>query len=253
MKKISILLGLLLFFSVTGCGKKDVEAPKGDEAAAVKEESAEAAKKDGALSPQAMADSVEFTEEGLKSLFKNNPLTADEYEAYMLTFAKCKFEDKDGFYNYKSCPAKQISNDVPGIDSEIQFSVLSKLIKHENAIVRDRAYDELRFNEANVGSIMNVIKEEKDPHIVLTWFVRLCNSKQLSHPEVAPFVKAKLKDSDEKYREQFLYNAMPKNIKGDPEYVTILSDICQNDASEEIKNKACERLPKFQEVVKETK
>lgn len=256
MKKISILLGLLLFFSVTGCGKKDVEAPKGDDAAAasVKEEGADAAKKEEAKSPQAMADSVEFTEEGLKSLFKNNPLTADEYEAYMLSFAKCKFEESNGFYNYKSCPAKQLalSSGVPGIAGDIQFSVLSKLLKHENAIVRDRAYDELRFDEKNVGSIMAAIKEEKDPHIILTWFVRLCNSKHLSHPEVAPFVKAKMKDSDEKYREQFLFNAMPKNIKGDPEYVTILSDICQNDASEEIKNKACERLPKFQEAVQKT-
>lgn len=253
MKKISILLSLLLFFAVTGCDKKDVEPPKGDDAAAAKEESAATAKKDDAQSPQAMADSVEFTQEGLKSLFKNNPLTADEYEAYMLTFAKCEFEETNGFYSYKSCPAKQIAEDVPGISGDTQFSVLSKLLKHENVIVRDRAYDELRFNESNVGSIMAAIQEEKDSHILLTWFVRLCSSKQLSHPDVAPFVKAKLKDNDEKYRQQFLFNAMPKNIKGDPEYVTILSDICQNDTSEEIKKKACERLPQFQEAVQDAK
>lgn len=246
MKKLLFLSGLAMLLAMSSCAKKDAEAPKTDDAAAAQEAEKAEAPKD--LTPQQMADSVEFTVDGLKTLFKNNPLTADEYEAYMLSYAKCEFKENNGFYNYKDCPAKQLalSSGVPGIAPKEMFSVLSRLIKHENAIVRDRAYDELYFGEDTIATIMAALKEEKDPKVELTFFVRLCSSSLLTNPEVAPYIKSRLKGDDANFRMQFFYNAMPKNVKDDPEYVAIISDMCQNDPDEEVKNKACERLPQFQ-------
>lgn len=246
MKKLLFLSGLAMLLALSSCAKKDAETPKTDDAAVAQEADKAEAPKD--LTPQQMADSVEFTVDGLKTLFKNNPLTTDEYEAYMLSYAKCEYKGFNGFYNYKECPAKQLalSGDVPGISADDKFAVLSRLIKHENAIVRDRAYDELSFSEKNIATIMAALKEEKDPKVELTFFVRLCVSKLITNAEVAPYIKAKLKGDDANFRMQFFYNAREKNTKDDPEFATIISDMCQNDPDEEVKAKACELLPKFQ-------
>ena len=121
------------------------------------------------------------------------------------------------------------------------------MLKHENPIVRDKAYDDLLLKEDNIKEIMDIFKEEKDPHIILSFFVRLSASSQIVNSEVAPFVKSKVKDGGDNYREQFLFNVKTKSAKTDPEFVAIVDDMCKNDPNEDIKKIACSSLPKFQE------
>ncbi|MFA5624008.1 MAG: HEAT repeat domain-containing protein [Bradymonadales bacterium] len=197
MRKFLYLALFVAAVFTMSCNKKD-DAPKTE--AEVQEEAEVKDKAD--LSAQELMETAEFTEEGLLGIIKEpKAITALEYEALFLAYAKCELKDS---CSVESCPANDVAitlnkkdkyDFVEGIN---RAEIHKKLLKHANPIVRAQAMSRFRDvwskDPSTLDLIVDVLKLGKEPVVLCALFDNMLI--QIDDPRFTDLVLAEAKNEN---------------------------------------------------------
>ena len=197
MKKLFLSIAIL---TTSVC----MMASCGNKAANTGSESAEAAVEAADDNSPAMQllNSVDFTEEGLKSMIKTpekEPLTADEFEALYLAYSKVDLKDNlelgQNFVG-KVKNAVLSNHKRPANASEI----FQKLLSNASPQVRGVAVQQFKtifgVNDGDISKLVQILNNEKAPYVIKEGIKTLSN--EMKKPEVAKFILSQI-SSDNKY------------------------------------------------------
>ena len=149
-----------------------------------------------------LLNSVDFTEEGLKSMIKTpekEPLTADEFEALYLAYSKVDLKDnlelgQNFVGNVKN--AVLSNHKRPANASEI----FQKLLSNASPQVRGVAVQQFKtifgVNDGDISKLVQILNNEKTPYVIKEGIKTLSN--EMKKPEVAKFILSHI-SSDNKY------------------------------------------------------
>ena len=285
MKKWMCVAVTSLLFALGACSKAPADsAPKADDAAAADAAAADAAAADAAgaadakaKTPQELLDSVEFTEEGLMGMFKTEKeVSPEEFEAVMLGFAKCDISnhtDPNETYLHYSCPASQVYKTIASynsdwaLDDASKQKTLMKLLKHENPVVREKAFENIDLytkkiegladlmkgdelyagDDAVLNAVVAIAKEEKDPAVFIQFYRRILMLDTFkSSPNLVAFAVEFSKSDNAAIRYTFADRLIGSRAKGQPDAAQAMLDLCRNDPDKKVQNAACGKILQFE-------
>ncbi len=197
MKKLflSIVIMATSVCMMASCGNK--AANTGTEGAEAAVEAAD----DNSPAMQ-LLNSVDFTEEGLKSMIKTpekEVLTPDEFEALYLAYSKVSLKDNlELDQNFVG----KVKNDVLSTHKrpENADDIFMKLLSNASPQVRGVAVQQFKsifgVQDANVNKLVQMLNNEKAPYVIKEGIKTLAN--EMKKPEVAKFILSQI-SSDNKY------------------------------------------------------
>jgi len=266
MKKLALLL-LSSMLTLSACGKSETADPAAADPA--KGDAKEAAAPEAAAPAGDAIDfnAVEFTEDGLKSMFKTpGEMSPAEFEALIKSFAKCEAKPTKTSYNYSSCPAAKVySSEVLNtktkrkLDPKAKQEILMKHLQDENVVVRDKALRTVDIMASNAGlgsaatgdglmagdeetikKLIDVAKAEKDPLVYAALFERFLWIDNLyKNRPLVDFVLENAKHSDPIVRKSIPEKMAAFRMKGIAEAPQMILDLCQKDEDDGVRAEAC--------------
>lgn len=239
MKK-HIVIFLSAMFVLTACSGSNKSAENAVEAQPVVQKPAEPVLSEA----EQLLKSVQFTDEGIKKLFKSEEeMTPVEYEAYLLAYSKCQTENDH--FKGDTCPPSKISYDVSKLklDREEKNKVIFKLLDSKDEKIRLAAARDLSVypteTEAQAKSF-EFAKKEKNGY-VLAALGSGYGSAVPQNAEMLEFVKNHAGDENDKVRESAAQLLSPSEVIGEhPELLETLMTLCTKDSSGPVSFYACQ-------------
>ncbi|MBO4351786.1 MAG: HEAT repeat domain-containing protein, partial [Proteobacteria bacterium] len=190
-----------------------------------------------------LLQSVQFTDEGIKKLFKSETeMTPVEYEAYLLSYSKCSFDNnKIG----DKCPPDEIYIDVRkrNLDREEKNKVHFKLMDSKQDIVRYVAARDLDVypNETDLQKqSLELCKKEKNGR-VLASMMRGIHFMVPQSDEAREFVVNQASHESYDVREMVAQTLSQSEVlEGHPELLDTLMTLCTKDSELSVSFYACQ-------------
>lgn len=252
MKKL-LFLSMAGFLTLCACGGKSADVKTAAEVT---------------LPPaEALLASAEYTEAGLKGMFKTpGKATADEFEALMMAIEKCEYQTADDKYIYDDCAAVKAFNSLfetgsTEVEPVTRQKKLGKLLSSRNPAARDFAFSKIgidtvsgkyqvpegksvtNVNKQIVAPVLAAAKKEKDPIIQSNIIGRLAqNWGEENSPDVNNFILESAKNENPVIRRAVPKNINPKYSKSYEGVPDMILTLCLEDADEIVRNDACGQL-----------
>ena len=234
MKKHIVLFILAMLF-LTACAGSDKSAEN-----AVQPQPAEPKLSEA----EQLAKSVQFTEEGIKKLFKSDSeMTPVEYEAYLLSYQRCQLED--GKFKSDKCPPQSIAYEVSKrqLDQEEKNKISLKLLSSNYETIRLAAARGIQAHPNDTDfhkKVFEFAKKEKSIH-VLTNMTQGFGFSIPKDEEMLTFIKDHVSDENVRMREIVAnYLADSEVIGQHPEVIEPLMNLCTKDPSTSVSFYACQ-------------
>ena len=241
MKKI-ILLAIAASLALSACSGSD----KNTQNAVQTPPPAQAGPK--LSEAEQLLQSIKFTNDGIKKLFKSETeMTPVEYEAYLLSYQKCKLED--GKFNSDKCPPASISYEVSklNLDQEEKNKVALKLLKSKHESVRLAAARDIKAHPNDTDfhkKVFELAKKEKSVY-VLSNMTQGFGFSVPKDEEMLNFIKEHAGDENVRMREVVAgYLSDNDVIAQHPEVYETLLNMCTKDASTSVSFYACQGVGK---------
>ena len=188
--------------------------------------------------------SVQFTDEGIKKLFKSeSEMTPVEFEAYLLSYQRCQLDD--GKFKSDRCPPQNIAYDVSKrqLDQEEKNKIALKLLASDYETVRLAAAREIQAHPNDTDfhkKVFEFAKKEKSIY-VLTNMTQGFGFSVPKNEEMLTFIKDHVSDENVRMREiaaNFLADS--DVIAEHPEVLEPLMNLCTKDPSTSVSFYACQ-------------
>ena len=235
-KHISLFIFAMLF--LTACAGSDKSAEN-----AVQSQPAASAGPKLSEAEQLMK-SAQFTNEGIKKMFKSaEEMTPVEYEAYLLSYQKCKLEE--GKFKGESCPPQNVYFDVNKLklDQEEKNKVALKLLDSKYESVRVAAARDIQAhpNDTDLhNKVFEFAKKEESIHVVAN-MTRGFGFSVPKNDEMLTFIMERANNENVRMREIAAgYLSDSDVIAQHPEVFDTLLSLCTQDPVTSVSFYACQ-------------
>ena len=238
MKKI-ILLAISASLALSACAGSDK-----DTKTATQQPAAQTQTGPKLSEAEQLLTSIKFTDEGIMKLFKSEEeMTPVEYEAYLLSYQKCKLEN--GAFKSDKCPPKSVSYEVSKhkLDQEEKNKVALKLLKSKHETVRLAAARDIQAHPNDTefhGKVFELAKKEKSVY-VLSEMIKGFGFSVPKNDEMLAFIKDHATNENVRMREVAAgYLSDSEVIAQHPEVYETLLNMCTKDESTSVSFYACQ-------------